>query len=219
MAAAAHLADGARGRVELPDARPAMDGDASREGRALGDGQRSEPLPERGIVHGHEGERTLGVEEVEAGGRALVAAHLLHLDQELVAEGRARHEDLRTRHHDAGERARPRRLLRPGGLPVPLLAGDAQGHDAGPRPVEGRRRGCQRHRRPGGGRAPGGEEEATGYGRARSHTARGSRHGPGPPSPFPAPPCPRSRTPGGGSGPCWNRMRSPRRRGSGCPGR
>ena len=87
MAAGAHLAHGARVGVEEPGALPAQDRHVALAGGALGERQRLEALPERGVVDGDEGERPLVVHQLHPRHGARLGAELLRLDQQVVPEG------------------------------------------------------------------------------------------------------------------------------------
>ena len=238
----AHLAQGARVGVEETRALPAEDGDVPLGRGPLGERQWLETVPERGVVHGDEGERALLVHELDPRHAAGVGPELLRLDQQVVPEGGRGHEDPLPRHHEAGHRPRPRGQLLPGGAPVPVLAGDPDADDAGAEVTVGgggrRGRRCGRHGcggrrrrgrghargrfRAGGGRQDGEDERraARACGRAGSHTASGSpggrrRHARGR-----GPRCRRRpRTRCGGSARGWRRTPPPRRRASGWAGR
>ncbi len=241
----AHLAQGARVGVEEAGALPAQDGDVALAGGPLGERQRLEALPERGVVHGDESERALLVHELDPRHAARLGPELLRLDQQVVPEGGRGHEDPLPRHHEAGHRARPRGLLLPGRAPVPVLAGDADADDAGAEVAVGggdgdgrgrRRRGRDRGRGAGARGAATragalaqadprrrGEDErraARACGRAGSHTASGSPGGRPRPARGRGPRCRRRpRTRCGGSARGSRRTPPPRRRASGWAGR
>ena len=72
-------------------------------GAASGERERLEALPEGRVVDLDERERALLVDERDARRRALVAAELLRLDEQVVAERGRGHEDAPARHDEAAD--------------------------------------------------------------------------------------------------------------------